>query len=178
MEPLIVVEGDSDAALLARLTRHLRLKSKVVVGHGASSAVSMARSHLALGAPRVILVLDADSENEEAIKERCRSIETALAFAASEHRWRLVMLVPDLERSLLSVDEVAGFLLGNTVDKRALEKLKESGADAKNVLALERAVNQRRLRVKLPASAAEAFLTRNPKLLEALRFAESVATAA
>lgn len=177
MDPLIIVEGTSDEALLTRLSKHLGLRSRVVTAQGASSAVAMARSHLSMGAPRVILVLDADSERQEEVEERRRSVEAALAYAAPKERWGLVLLVPDLDRSLLSVAEVAHFLLRKRLDGTALKKLQATASLSKEALGLERTENLRRLREKLPQSAAEAFLDSNPELRKALR-PSLVATAA
>lgn len=177
MDQLIVVEGTGDEALLTRLSRHLGLKSKVVIGQGASSAVAMARSHLSMGVPRLILVLDADCEREQEVEERRRSVEAALAYAAPKDRWKLVLLVPDLERALLSVTEVAHFLLRKPLEHRALRKLQATASLSKEAVALDRIENLRRLREKLPRSAAQAFLDSNPKLRDALQ-PSLVATAA
>lgn len=95
MNSVIIVEGQTDAALIGRLLKPWKSPPKIVVAHGVSSAISLARSHLALGSPRVVLVLDADAEPAD--PERERSVRALLTDAGDAERWRLVFQVPNLK---------------------------------------------------------------------------------
>lgn len=154
MNTTIVVEGRTDEVIARRLIEHLRAKAKIVVGNGASAAVSRARSILATDATeRVALVVDADSSDESAIEERERSLSAVLAMVAPPARWHLGLLTPNLELVLLKSPVVARALL-----KRDLtEKDITSAEAARKALLLNRPESLRRVR-ELSSSALDDLL--------------------
>lgn len=169
MEVQIVVEGRTDEALVKRLLKHTRTAGHVRVANGFSSAVSMARSLLALG-ERVVLVVDADTDDSEAILERRRLLVASLSVVATPERWHLVLVDPCLELVLMRIPAVGRALLRREPTGRDLASVEA----AKKALSLQRPEQLRRLR-NLPAPVVE-LIAKHPtfgSLVEFLRTASA-----
>jgi hypothetical protein len=161
---VVVVEGPADEAFIQGLLGGL---TRVKVGNGASSAVSVARTLLTLG-HRVALVLDADQQTGPALDERRRSLTFSLAMAATAERWCLVLIEPTLEQFLAGSPSVVKAVARTRAPKSA----GEDADAAKRLLLLSRRDRRQKL-AKLPKDAAKALLDRDPQLKKLAQFVAS-----
>ncbi|ETW98069.1 hypothetical protein [Candidatus Entotheonella palauensis] len=109
----VVVEGDTDAAILSSVLADLLHSGEVEikVGQGRSSAVSLARTMLVSRREALTaLVLDADSTNRERIGEMEAELEGSLADVSRHGRFGVFLLVPSIEACLFQdVDGLEDF---------------------------------------------------------------------
>jgi hypothetical protein len=92
-----VVEGRSDADILRRLLRPSVLrKIELVVGDGKSSAISTARTLLAIGNRPVGLLVDADTTHPREVAHEHQTISELLRRAAHGSEYQVFQAVPDL----------------------------------------------------------------------------------
>jgi hypothetical protein len=94
----LVTEGKFEAKLLERLLPDdLLMGTKFVVGSGSYSALSLARSILAVKRRPVVLVLNADTTNESAVRERIELVHSLLHEAAVDVRFEVFIAVLSIE---------------------------------------------------------------------------------
>lgn len=98
MSCFVVVEGRFDSEYLEPLLDDLRgsVSFRVVLGGGLSGADSLARS-LAIDGHEVAELVDADSNDDERIKQRQQYLESSLQQASPHENWRVFLAVPELE---------------------------------------------------------------------------------
>jgi len=101
MKTVIVAEGAFDHAIVKQL---LASRPDFVTGavaaleaQGASSAVSLARSFLAVKNQPTALLLDADVDEPDKIQERKEQLEQLLGLAAVRDLWEVCLFVPTIE---------------------------------------------------------------------------------
>lgn len=118
MTPSIVVEGPRDEQLIrAVLQAFLHVECRFWTGGGRSSAVSLASTLLSHRGEAVVLVIDADTTNEDLVAEQRSNLRTLLKRAAPTESWCLVLMEPELEVVLVHDDEVAKRLFGRGLDE-------------------------------------------------------------
>ncbi len=94
----IVTEGQFDAVLLEKLIpKNMNRETTFVVRSGGSSALSLARTILAVKRVPVALVVDADTTSESAICERQDLLRSLLNQAAVRVRFEVFLAVPEIE---------------------------------------------------------------------------------
>ncbi|MBI2301936.1 MAG: hypothetical protein HYU66_23790 [Armatimonadetes bacterium] len=125
----VVVEGITDRLLLERLLEEelaSGLIRRIVEAGGRSAAESLGRTVLAVRRQPVVVVMDADSTDQEAIAARRSYLESALAMVGPPPLWRVVLAVPVLEACLLDHPDVAADLLGHALSPSELELAEEA----------------------------------------------------
>lgn len=95
--PIIVVEGETDAAILGHVLGVLPSAPSILVGHGRSSAISLARSALVARGTPTALVLDANSTDEDQIVRTRVELEEALTAAGSAAPYHVCLAIPTIE---------------------------------------------------------------------------------
>jgi hypothetical protein len=130
----VVVEGETDAAILSRVLAD-QLHSgevEIKVGQGRSSAVSLARTMLVSRREALTaLVLDADSTDRERVGEMEAELEGSLADVSRRERFGLFLLVPSIEACLFQdVDGLEDFF-GSDFSS---EEVVQSRYDPKSVI--------------------------------------------
>jgi hypothetical protein len=99
MRNLIITEGSFDTQLLEKILPESTLSNvKIVAGMGYSSAVSLAKSYYANGGAKILIVLDADTNNEEEIREKESLIDGLFSLIATDAEYKIVYFVPEIER--------------------------------------------------------------------------------
>ena len=94
----VVTERESDRAILAALLPATILKNiGFVVGHERSSAVSIARSILVAEYIPVALVLDAETTNRSAIREKRDYLRMSLAEVSYGTKYAFFLSIPEIE---------------------------------------------------------------------------------
>ena len=99
MKTVAVTEGAADAAILVGILGAVMEPEtfKVVAAGSRSSAVSLARSYLAVREFPIALVLDADMTDEARIREEELNLTELLAFAGARERFGVFLAVPTIE---------------------------------------------------------------------------------
>ena len=91
----IVLEGNIDQEILQKLLpKHLLRDVKFVVGNGQYEVRSLASSLLATRNTPVILILDADTDNESQIFEKQDLINYLLRRAAAKTPFQVSLAIP------------------------------------------------------------------------------------
>jgi len=94
----IVVEGRNDAAALRRiLPPAITEKCNFVVGNGKSSAISDARTILAMSREPLVLVVDADDNDINRVEEQRKTLNQLLQSAASGTPCSVFLAVPNMD---------------------------------------------------------------------------------
>ena len=124
MAAYIVVEGNRDKALVEKLLPDDLLRSSVLVpGGGYSGALSLAHSLAVVRRQPIALVVDSDSVNPEAIRDRRSRALEMLTFNAGSVRCKVILAVPELEVVLRDdpclLERVAGSSIPEVVRVRA-----------------------------------------------------------
>jgi hypothetical protein len=108
----IVTEGDTDALILHEILKGRVYDERLIrIAGGYSSAISLARSMLLYPGKRVALVLDADTNDPDAIEKRQRFVEAALEEYAFDSQFRVFLAVPTIEAWLFLDPHVTNQLL-------------------------------------------------------------------
>ena len=110
----IITEGESDRLLLARLL-WLPYGMTIVSAGGRSSADALARSYLVNGDNNVAFVLDADTLDHNQVEERRQFYHQSLKQVALRSKWRVVMMVPEIEALFFRKPSVLESLVGRTI---------------------------------------------------------------
>ncbi len=97
MRTVVVTEGESDILLLKSLLGKTDASTEFVKSGGWSAADSLSRSYLIDGRHDVVLVVDADSYDPTAIRERKRFLEYSLSSVALRTRWEVIVVAPEIE---------------------------------------------------------------------------------
>jgi len=130
----VVVEGETDAAILSRVLADQLSTGEVEIkiGRGRSSAVSLARTMLvSCREALTALVLDADSTDQERIGEMEVELEGSLADVSRRERFGLFLFVPSIEACLFEdLDGLRGFLGSDF----STEQVVQSRYDPKSVI--------------------------------------------
>ena len=104
----LIVEGESDKALIARILEPTGLQPAIQAAGGYTVAISLARSYLAVHGPHICICLDAEREegsdraenagykDTPSVLSRFREIEAALADVALAEDFLLVLFKPTL----------------------------------------------------------------------------------
>lgn len=109
MTSYVVTEGTMDASLVERVLALAGTREvKVLAARGRSSATSLARSLLANARGRVALLLDSDASDAAAVARQRSDLEALLALVGPSSKFRLVLMVPELETILLRDDVLMG----------------------------------------------------------------------
>jgi hypothetical protein len=105
MKAYIVVEGESDEALIQAMlkARKLGRQVQVMCSHGESSALALARTLLAVKHVPVALVLDAGGTSLQQVDEQRRYLESMLGLAGPREAWEVILLVPEVEAVFFQV---------------------------------------------------------------------------
>lgn len=101
----VVVEGPTDAELFKRLLADLPLpeRPRIVVAGGKMRCVSVARSILALKREPVVVVVDADNSEPDAIEEQRGYLEFEMRAVSTPAMWKVFLLQPELETLFFAV---------------------------------------------------------------------------
>lgn len=98
IQAYVVTEGKTDVELLKRvLPVRIVQATEFVPGHGMDSARSLARSILASKRLPVALVVDADTDDERAVREREGFLDYYLRQAAAGIQFRVFTAIPEIE---------------------------------------------------------------------------------
>ena len=121
----VVVEGEIDAAILSKVLGE-RLKDGAVgikVGRGRSSAISLARTMLVSRPDALtVLVLDADSTDQERIDDMEAELEGSLADVSRRERFGVYLLAPSIEACLFrDLDGLQRFFKSNFSAEQVVE---------------------------------------------------------
>ena len=125
----LVVEGRSDVDILRRLLPPGVLRRlEFVGGDGKSSAISTARTLLAIGDRPVGLLVDADTTRHSEVVREHQTITELLHRAGHGLKYQVFLAVPDLDyvfahrgpvNKIPVVQEVIVFVKGLTTEKTA-----------------------------------------------------------
>jgi hypothetical protein len=87
----VVVEGPTDAELFNRLLADLPLaeRPRIVVAGGKMRCISVARSILALKREPVVVVVDADSTEPDALDEQRGYLEFEMRAVSTPAAWKV-----------------------------------------------------------------------------------------
>ncbi|MCU0352568.1 MAG: toprim domain-containing protein [Cytophagales bacterium] len=124
MKKYIITEGSIDAAVVEKLVAN-RPDVKTVASSGYSSAIAMANA-LLLRNEQVILVLDADTENQEAIHEKYAFVTAMLKRVADESQFKIFFMVPSMDATLSKIFEEEGFADATKEEKTKSNRKKYS----------------------------------------------------
>jgi hypothetical protein len=114
---IVVTEGPSDVILLRSISGiaaddpHIEFRA----AGSWSSADSLARSALVRGRGDVALVVDADANDAERVKERKRFLDESLHSIASPFQSRAFVIVPEIEGLLFQDRTVVEALIGHKI---------------------------------------------------------------
>lgn len=103
MKSYVVVEGAFDAALVSTVIERFLPEQEIIVTEagGKSSVVSLARSLLLTRKCPVILAVDADTVDQQAINEHTQDLKALLGMTADPSLWKVVLFVPAIEVTIL-----------------------------------------------------------------------------
>lgn len=101
----IIVEGEKDRQLLAAILPHLAPTVKLVAAGGYSAALSKAATVLSYLHQNTLLILDADTNDDQAAAEKKQFIHDYLKSSRNGNRFELVLFKPSLPDYLLGYEE-------------------------------------------------------------------------
>jgi hypothetical protein len=103
----LVTEGQSDVDILKKLLpEKIAKETKFVVGKGQYSAQSLAGTLLAVKSLPVALVIDADTEDELAIREKSELLYYLLSQASPKIPFQIFTPIPEIEAIFVSDREI------------------------------------------------------------------------
>jgi hypothetical protein len=113
MNSYIVVEGQTDGALLRRLLpKNLLDNVHVVVSGGKSAAISLSRSILSARQMPTILIIDSHTNNEHQEHEQRIILDDLLRPVAGTTDYLIELAVPEMESILLSDTDALASVIG------------------------------------------------------------------
>lgn len=123
MKMWIFVEGTTDQSLLARLLEDLDPESpfEIVVAGGRNAARPLARQQLMTRHEPVVLVIDADTTDEEHARSQRNDLNDYLDWGAGSIPFKVVQFVPEIEVVFFHDPSVLRSLVGSDVDPRVAE---------------------------------------------------------
>lgn len=104
MNIVVVVEGQFDQMFIEALAADL-LKSRSVswiVANGKNAARPLARRYILSNAAPVLLVLDADTTDEEAVAAQQSDLDAYLRWSGGEYRSAAILFKPEIEEVFFS----------------------------------------------------------------------------
>ncbi len=114
----VLVEGPSNAAFLRRILPEEALQSaELVVAGGASAIPSLARSLLVRRRCPIVVLIDSDSVNPEAIEETQQSTEDLIRLADASIPVKVVTAVPEIEAWFFAAPELIERIVGQKVSE-------------------------------------------------------------
>ena len=117
----VFVEGATDAEFLRRILPPEVLQHAEIVPAGGSSGIpSLARTVLVRRKKPIVVVMDADSMDPDAIEERQQSTEELIRAADGSIPVKVVVAVPEIEAWLLAAPEALARALGAPVPSELL----------------------------------------------------------
>lgn len=118
MKSVIITEGRADQLLLERLLESLELPKQlyqVVAAGGRSSAESLARTYLADSDYSVALVLDADTNDEERVREQELILDESLRSVGPSRPFLVLLAKPEIAVCLFEDRTTAEDLFGKAL---------------------------------------------------------------
>lgn len=117
----ILVEGDSDEAILKAILPETREGVRYWRSQGRGSMLSLARSLLANSGGQVAVVLDADTTDKAAVEELRKNARKLLELAGDEaENWALIVFIPEIEEIFLQDDGILKSLGASAATVRTL----------------------------------------------------------
>jgi len=117
---IIVTEGQTDGLLLSKIFSGID-NIKIKAGSGYSSALTLASSILTYHKKPVLLLLDADSNDQTDIAERYDFVRSYLNMATPGAVFKIVLFQPELETVLFEDAKVAEHLMGRPLTESELK---------------------------------------------------------
>ena len=172
----IVLEGNRDQEIIQKLLpKHLLQDVKFVVGNGQYQVRSLASSLLATRNTPVILILDADTDNESQIFEKQDLINYLLRRASAGIPFQVYLAVPQIEIILIQdkllIEKIAQRQFNDLEWKFAQSKPEEF---LETVLGKEQSLNDKILR-NLNDDEIK-ILQQHPLIQEIMIFLSSITT--
>lgn len=104
MNAYVVVEGPTAANLLTRLLPHeLQQQTAIVPAGGRTNLTSVARTLLVMKQKPLAVLLDADSVDESAVRQKRLETEELIRAISGGVPFKVFMIVPELEALLFAV---------------------------------------------------------------------------
>lgn len=177
MKTWIVVEGQTDRAVLAVLLDDLRpgAQFEIVAAGGADYARPLARTYLLTRREAVALVVDADTSDARSAAAQRRDLTDYLAWGSGAAPYMVVQFVPEIESIFFAVPGLLEGIMGKPVDQLVLIAGREA---PKKVLSL---LLPSHTPARLVAEASEAqllALRQLPVIAELRKFIASAVNAA
>lgn len=184
MKAYVITEGRFDADLLTRILGPAVLQS-VAVGEskGVSSAISLARSVIAVRQKPIAFFADSDALADHAIERRRQEIGELIGLAAGSTPFKIILAVPEIEVLFFQSTEMAERIFGRTFSGTELEfaqlqpakKFKEltSQRSREEILALLNEEDVEAMRNAPPIQELLSFLAQLPDEVEAESFARA-----
>jgi hypothetical protein len=121
MNVWIYVEGPVDQKLLEQLLADLRpgASFKVLAAGGRDAARPMARRKLLTAQEPVVLVVDADTTDDQKARTQLRDIEEYLAWGSAATPHKVSQFVPEMEAVFFDSPAVLKRLIGEDVSEQA-----------------------------------------------------------
>ncbi|MBO1048411.1 MAG: hypothetical protein HEQ10_12020 [Dolichospermum sp. DEX182a] len=172
----IVLEGNRDQEIIQKLLpKHLLQDVKFVIGNGQYQVRSLASSLLATRNTPVILILDADTDNESQIFEKQDLINYLLRRASAGIPFQVYLAVPQIEIILIQdkllIEKIAQRQFNDLEWKFAQSKPEEF---LETVLGKEQSLNDKILR-NLNDDEIK-ILQQHPLIQEIMIFLSSITT--
>jgi hypothetical protein len=120
IQKIIVTEGKTDGLLLSKIFSGVE-NIKIKAGTGYSSALTLAKTILAFQKKPVLLLLDADSNDQTDIAERHDFVQSYLNMATPGAVFKIVLFQPELETIFFEDASVAEHLMGRPLTENELK---------------------------------------------------------
>lgn len=120
VQKFVVTEGRTDSLLLERVLGYLK-QVEIKTGSGYSSALSIASTILIYHEKPVLLMVDADSNEQTEIEERKRFVHNYLETTIPGAVFKVIFVKPELEAIFFQDASVAEHLLNRPLTQAELE---------------------------------------------------------
>jgi len=117
---IIVTEGEMDRLLWSRIFSGIK-NIKITAGSGYSSALTLASSILTYHKKPVLLLLNADSNDQTDIAERYSFVNSYLGMSTPGAVFKIILFQPELETVFFEDAKVAEHLIGRSLTKPELQ---------------------------------------------------------
>lgn len=117
---IIVTESEMDKLLWSRIFSGIE-NIKITAGSGYSSALTLASSILTYHKKPVLLLLDADSNDQTDIDERYSFVNSYLDMSTPDAVFKIILFQPELETVFFEDAKVAEHLIGRHLTELELE---------------------------------------------------------
>lgn len=119
IQKFIVTEGNRESLLLSKLFSSFE-NIKIKAGTGYSSALSLARTILSYHKKPVLLLLDAESQDQTDIAERYSFVNSYLGMSTPGAVFKIILFQPELETVFFDA-KVAEHLIGRPLTESELQ---------------------------------------------------------